>query len=160
MSRADFPITIFHNPGCSTSRNVLAMIRAAGHEPVVVEYLKTRWTRQQLVDLLARSGAKPRDWLRVRGTPAEALGLTAPDVTDDAILDAMVAEPILVERPVVASPKGVRLCRPSERVFDLLDAAPESFTKEDGEVVRPGGQSPKSHTISSGRHRRKSVAKL
>lgn len=139
MTRADFPITIFHNPNCGTSRNVLAMIRAAGHEPVVVEYLKTRWTRQQLAELMAQAGVSPRDWLRARGTPAETLGLTAPDVTDDAILDAMVAEPILVERPIVASPKGVRLCRPSERVFDLLDAPPESFTKEDGEVVRPGG---------------------
>jgi arsenate reductase len=139
MTDADFPITIFHNPGCGTSRNVLAMIRAAGYEPSVVEYLKTRWTRQQLAELLAQGGARPREWLRVKGTPAEALGLTAPDVTDDAILDAMTAEPILVERPIVVSPKGVRLCRPSERVFDLLETAPESFTKEDGEVVRPGG---------------------
>jgi arsenate reductase len=134
---SDFPITIFHNPKCGTSRNVLAMIRAAGHEPFVVEYLKTPWTRQQLTELMAQAGVRPRDWLRVRGTPAEALGLTGPDVTDDAILDAMVAEPILVERPIVASPKGVALCRPSEVVFRLLDAPPESFTKEDGEVVRP-----------------------
>jgi arsenate reductase len=117
---ADFPITIFHNPSCGTSRNVLAMIREAGHAPFVIEYLKTPWTRQQLAELLAQGGARPRDWLRVRGTPAQALGLTAPDATDDAILDAMVAEPILVERPIVVTPKGVALCRPKERVLDLL----------------------------------------
>jgi arsenate reductase (glutaredoxin) len=135
----DFPVTIFHNPKCGTSRNVLAMIRAAGYEPSVVEYLKTAWNRQKLAELMTQCGARPRDWLRLKGTPAEALGLTAPDASDDAILDAMVAEPILVERPIVVSPKGVRLCRPSERVFELLETAPESFTKEDGEVVRPRG---------------------
>jgi arsenate reductase len=116
----DFPITIFHNPKCGTSRNVLAMIREAGHEPHVIEYLKTPWTRQQLAELMAQGGVRPRDWLRVNGTPAEALGLTAPDVSDDAILDAMVAEPILVERPIVVTPKGVALCRPKERVLNLL----------------------------------------
>lgn len=116
----DFPITVFHNPGCGTSRAVLAMIREAGHTPFVIEYLKTPWTRQQLAELMAQGGARPRDWLRVRGTPAQALGLTAPDATDDAILDAMVAEPILVERPIVVTPKGVALCRPKERVLDLL----------------------------------------
>jgi arsenate reductase len=137
MTRADFPVTIFHNPNCGTSRNVLAMIRAAGCEPAVVEYLKTPWTRQQLAELMAQGGVSPRAWLRVRGTPAAELGLTALEVSDDAILDAMVAHPILVERPIVVTPKGVRLCRPSERVFDLLEVAPESFTKEDGEVVRP-----------------------
>jgi arsenate reductase len=135
----DFPITIFHNPKCGTSRNVLAMIRAAGYEPSVVEYLKTPWNRQQLAELMAQGGVRPHEWLRVKGTPAQALGLTAPDVSDDAILDAMVAEPILVERPIVVSPKGVRLCRPSERVFDLLETLPDNFTKEDGEVVRPRG---------------------
>jgi arsenate reductase len=139
MTRADFPVTIFHNPKCGTSRNVLAMIQASGVEPTVVEYLKAGWTREQLLDLLARAGATPRDWLRAKGTPAAELGLLEPDVADDAILAAMVAEPILVNRPIVVSPKGVRLCRPSELVFDLLDAAPESFTKEDGEVVRPKG---------------------
>jgi arsenate reductase len=92
-----------------------------------------------LAELMAQGGVRPHDWLRVRGAPAQALGLTAPDVTDDAILDAMVAQPILVERPIVVSPKGVRLCRPSERVFELLEAPPESFTKEDGEVVGPRG---------------------
>ena len=113
-------ITIFHNPNCGTSRNTLAAIRAAGHEPGVVEYLKTGWRRDQLADLFQRMGAKPRDVLRVRGTPAEELGLTRPGVSDDAILDAMVAQPILVERPIVVTPRGVALCRPAERVRDLL----------------------------------------
>ncbi|EJL26026.1 glutaredoxin-dependent arsenate reductase [Caulobacter sp. AP07] len=138
MTRTDFPVTIFHNPKCGTSRNVLAMIQASGVEPTVVEYVKAGWTREQLRDLLAKAGATPRDWLRAKG-PATELGLLEPGVADDAILAAMVAEPILVERPIVVTPKGVGLCRPSERVFDLLDAAPESFTKEDGEVVRPKG---------------------
>lgn len=138
MTRADLPVTIFHNPKCGTSRNVLAMIRASGAEPAVVDYLKAGWTREQLLDLLARAGATPRDWLRAKGTPAVELGLLEPDVTDEALLAAMVADPILVERPIVVTPRGVRLCRPSERVFDLLDAPPASFTKEDGEVVRRG----------------------
>jgi arsenate reductase len=138
MTRAAFPVTIFHNPKCGTSRNVLAMIQASGVEPTVVEYLKAGWTREQLLDLLARAGATPRDWLRAKGTPAAELGLLEPDVADAAILAAMVAHPILVERPIVVSPKGVGLCRPSERVFDLLDAPPARFTKEDGEVVRRG----------------------
>ncbi|KRA58411.1 arsenate reductase [Caulobacter sp. Root655] len=138
MTRTNFPVTIFHNPKCGTSRNVLAMIQASGVEPTVVEYLKAGWTREQLGDLLAKAGATPRDWLRAKG-PATELGLLEPGVTDDAILAAMIAEPILVERPIVVSAKGVGLCRPSERVFDLLDAAPESFTKEDGEVVRSKG---------------------
>lgn len=113
-------VTIFHNPACGTSRNTLAFLREAGVEPVVVEYLKTGWTRDQLTDLLARMGKGPRDILRVRGTPAEALGLTEPGADDDAILDAMVAHPILVERPIVATPGGVALCRPSETVHSLL----------------------------------------
>jgi arsenate reductase len=113
-------ITIFHNPGCGTSRNVLAALRAAGHEPTVVEYLKTGWTRPQLKGLLAAMRAQPRDVLRAKGTPAEALGLTAPDASNDKILDAMVAEPILVERPIVVTPKGTALCRPAERLEALL----------------------------------------
>ncbi len=113
-------ITIFHNPNCGTSRNTLATIREAGHQPKVVEYLKTGWRRDQLVDLFARMGATPRDVLRVRGTPAEELGLMGPGVSDDAILDAMVAHPILVERPIVVSPKGAALCRPVETVRSLL----------------------------------------
>ena len=133
----DFPITIFHNPGCGTSRNTLAMIRAAGYAPEVVEYLKTGWTRPQLESLLAAMGSRPRDILREKGTPAAELGLLAADVGDEAILQAMVAHPVLVNRPIVVTPRGVRLCRPSEAVLELLERQPESFTKEDGEVVRP-----------------------
>ena len=139
MTRADFPVTIFHNPACGTSRNVVAMVREAGYAPTVVEYLKAGWGLEQLQELLAEAGATPRDWLRDKGTPAAELGLLEPDVTDDAIIEAMVAHPILVNRPIVVTPKGVALCRPSERALDLLDAPPESFTKEDGEVVRPKG---------------------
>ncbi|MFZ4607463.1 MAG: arsenate reductase (glutaredoxin) [Caulobacter sp.] len=130
-------VTIFHNPACGTSRNTLAAIRESGVEPTVVEYLKTGWTRPQLEGLLAAMGKTPCDILRVRGTPAEELGLTGPAATDGAILDAMVAHPGLVERPIVQSPKGVALCRPSENVFALLDTPPEKFTKEDGETVTP-----------------------
>lgn len=130
-------VTIFHNPACGTSRNTLAIIRESGVEPVVVEYLKTGWTRPQLEALLARMGKTPRDILRVRGTPAETLGLDAPSASDQAILDAMAAHPILVERPIVESPKGAALCRPSEAVFALLDNPPAVFVKEDGERVSP-----------------------
>jgi arsenate reductase len=130
-------VTIFHNPACGTSRNTLAAIRESGVEPTVVEYLKTGWSQPQLKALLARMGKGPRDILRVRGTPAEDLGLTDPAASDTAILDAMVAHPILVERPIVESPKGVALCRPSEKVFDLLDNPPAAFVKEDGERVTP-----------------------
>ena len=133
---SEFPITIFHNPACGTSRNTVAMVQAAGYEPDVVEYLKTGWTKAQLRDLLAVMGARPRDILREKGTPAAELGLLDPAATDDAILDAMVEHPILVNRPIVVTPKGVRLSRPSEVVLELLDRLPESFTKEDGEVVR------------------------
>lgn len=128
----DFPITIYHNPGCGTSRNTLAMIRAAGYAPTVVEYLQTGWTRAQLEDLLVAMNAKPRDLLREKGTPAVELGLTDPAATEDAILDAMVAHPILVNRPIVVTAKGARLARPSEAVLDLLDRRPEHFVKEDG----------------------------
>jgi arsenate reductase len=113
-------VVIFHNPACGTSRNVLAALREAGREPKVVEYLKAGWTKPQLKDLFARMGVRPRDVLRVRGTQAEALGLTAPDASDDRILDAMVADPILVERPIVVTPKGARLCRPAETLRSLL----------------------------------------
>ncbi|MBB3893306.1 arsenate reductase [Phenylobacterium haematophilum] len=136
MSSSEFPIAIFHNPACGTSRNALAMIQAAGYEPAVVEYLEAGWTREQLVHLLSEMHAAPRDILREKGTPAAELGLLDPDVSDDALLAAMVEHPILVNRPIVVTPKGVRLCRPSEAVLDLLDRAPETFTKEDGEVVR------------------------
>lgn len=131
----DLPITIFHNPGCGTSRNTLAMIEAAGYAPTVVEYLKVGWTRPQLEGLLARMEARPRDVLREKGTPAAELGLLNPDVADAAILEAMVAHPILVNRPIVVTPKGVKLCRPSEVALSLLDRQPAAFTKEDGEIV-------------------------
>ncbi len=131
----DFPVTIFHNPACGTSRNTLAMIEAAGYAPTVVDYLTTGWTRPQLDRLLAATRLTPRALLRTSGTPAEELGLLDPAVTDETILDAMVAHPILVNRPIVVTPKGAALCRPSEAVLPLLNARPDSFTKEDGEVV-------------------------
>src|SRR5665213_1349489 len=131
----DFPITVYHNPACGTSRNALAIIRAAGYEPTVVEYLKAGWTRPLLDNLLTKTGAKPRDLLREKGTPAAELGLLAAGVSEEAILSAMIDHPILVNRPIVVTPKGAALCRPSERVFDLLDRRPLSFTKEDGEAV-------------------------
>jgi len=132
---SDFPITIFHNPACGTSRNTVAMVKAAGYEPEIVEYLQVGWTKPQLRELLAAMGAKPREILREKGTPAGELGLLDPHVSDDAVLDAMVEHPILVNRPIVVTPKGARLSRPSEVVLDLLDRQPQSFTKEDGEVV-------------------------
>ena len=113
-------ITIFHNPACGTSRNALAAIRAAGHSPKVVEYLKSGWTVDQLKGLLAAMHANPRDILRVRGTPAEELGLTDPQASDEAILTAMTRRPILVERPIVVTPKGTVLARPVEKLEGLL----------------------------------------
>jgi arsenate reductase len=113
-------IVIFHNPACGTSRNVLAAIRETGREPKVVEYLKAGWTKTQLKALFARMGIQPREALRVRGTQAEALGLTDPAASDDRIIDAMVADPILVERPIVETARGAVLARPMERVRDLL----------------------------------------
>lgn len=132
-----FPITIYHNPDCGTSRNTLAMIEAAGYAPTIVEYRKVGWTRAKLEELLAAMGAKPREVLREKGTPAAELGLLGPSVSDEAIIEAMIAHPILVNRPIVATPKGTKLCRPSEAVLSLLDRVPAEFTKEDGEVVRP-----------------------
>jgi arsenate reductase len=113
------------------------MIRAAGYEPTIVNYLKTGWTRPLLDALLARTRLTPRLLLREKGTPAAELGLLSEDVTDEVILSAMVEHPILVNRPIVVTPNGAALCRPSERVFDLLDRRPASFTKEDGEIVKP-----------------------
>jgi arsenate reductase len=130
-------VTIYHNPACGTSRNTLAMIRAAGYAPAVVEYLKTGWTRPRLEGLLAAMGLRPREILREKGTPAEELGLLDPAASDEKILEAMLAHPILVNRPIVVTPKGTKLCRPSEVVLELLERRPESFAKEDGEVVRP-----------------------
>lgn len=137
MTDTAFPITIFHNPACGTSRNTVAMVQAAGYAPQVVEYLKAGWTREQLQDLAARSGGSLRALMREKGTPAETLGLLADDVSDERLLDAMVEHPILVNRPIVVTPKGVKLCRPSELVLDLLDRKPDQFSKEDGEVVIP-----------------------
>jgi arsenate reductase len=122
-------IVIHHNPKCGTSRNVLAAIRASGTEPVVIEYLKTGWTKPQLLGLFAAAGLSARQALRARQPEAEGLE----EADDDTILEAMVATPILVERPIVCSPRGVRLCRPSEAVLPLLEhPLPAGFTKEDG----------------------------
>jgi arsenate reductase len=113
-------VTIYHNPNCGTSRNTLALLREKGIEPTVVEYVKNGWTKDQLTDLLARMELGAHDILRVRGTNAEELGLTAPGVSDDAIIAAMIIEPILVNRPIVVTPKGAALCRPAELVLGLL----------------------------------------
>jgi arsenate reductase len=131
-----FPVVIHHNPDCATSRNVLRVIRAAGYAPVVIDYLTEGWTRPQLQGLFAAAGITPRDALRVARSPAEELGLTTEGVTDDQLLAAMVAHPILVNRPIVCTPKGVRLCRPSEVVLDLLDRLPPGpLAKEDGQLI-------------------------
>ncbi len=135
MSDTDFPIVIFHNPACGTSRNVVAMMQAAGYAPTVVEYLKAGWSHDQLRELAGEAGLTFRQLMREKGTPAAELGLLADDATEDQILDAMVAHPILVNRPIVVTPRGVKLCRPSEVVLDLLDRKPASFIKEDGEIV-------------------------
>lgn len=137
MTDTPTPITIYHNPDCGTSRNVLAMIEAAGYVPTVVEYRTVGWTRPLLDKLLADMGATPRDVLREKGTPAAELGLLDAAISDDHMLAAMVKHPILVNRPIVVTPKGTKLCRPSEVVLELLDNVPEQFTKEDGQVVRP-----------------------
>ena len=113
-------ITIYHNPGCGTSRTVLAALRDGGHAPQVVEYLKAGWTEAQLKDLFGKIGVTPRQMLRTRGELAEELGLTDPGVGDAAIIKAMVAHPVLVERPIVVTPKGVFLCRPADRLKDAL----------------------------------------
>jgi arsenate reductase len=131
-----FPITIYHNPKCGTSRNTLAMIEAAGYAPEVVEYVKAGWTCPQLAQILKDMGGTAREIMRTKGTSAEELGLTDPAASDEAILAAMVEHPILVNRPIVVTPLGTKLCRPSELVLGLLDRKPESFTKEDGEVVK------------------------
>ncbi len=126
-------IVVHHNPDCGTSRNVLAILNAAGYKPTVIEYLKTGWTRAQLLGLFAAAGLTPRDALRVGKSPATELGLTKPDVDDETLLAAMLEYPILVNRPIVCSPKGVRLCRPSEAVLDIMETLPPGpFSKEDG----------------------------
>lgn len=136
MSEA-FPVTIYHNPDCGTSRNALAMIEAAGYRPEIVDYRKAGWTRPLLEGLLAAMDAKPRAVLREKGTPAAELGLLGDEASDNDLLAAMVAHPILVNRPIVVTPLGTKLCRPSEIVLTLLERSPEEFRKEDGAVVRP-----------------------
>lgn len=128
-------VIIYHNPDCGTSRNTLAMIRNAGVGPHVIEYLKTPPSRTMLEQLIARMGITVRALLREKGTPYAELGLGDPSLTDDQLLDAMLAHPILINRPIVVSPKGVRLCRPSEEVLDLLPPQRGEFIKEDGERV-------------------------
>ncbi|CAH1656870.1 arsenate reductase (glutaredoxin) [Chelatococcus asaccharovorans] len=128
-------VIIYHNPDCGTSRNTLAMIRNAGIEPHVIEYLKTPPSRAMLTQLIARMGLSVRDVIREKGTPYADLGLGDPALTDDQLLDAMLAHPILINRPIVVSPKGVRLCRPSEDVLALLPPQRGEFVKEDGERV-------------------------
>lgn len=131
-----FPIVIHHNPDCGTSRNVLGIIRAAGYEPTVIEYLVEGWTRPQLLALFAAANISPQEALRIARSPAEEMGLTAPGITEDHLLDAMISHPILVNRPIVCTPKGVRLCRPSEVVLDLLERMPLGpFSKEDGQLI-------------------------
>ena len=131
-------IVIHHNPDCGTSRNTLQMIREAGEEPVVIEYLDTGWTRPQLQALFAAADLTPREALRETKSPAEELGLLQDGVNDETVLDAMLDHPVLVNRPIVCSPKGVRLCRPSEVVLELLpEGALESFKKEDGKRGGP-----------------------
>lgn len=128
-------ITIYHNPKCGTSRNTLEMIRKSGVQPTVIEYLKTPPSREELVDLIKRMGIPARDVLRQKGTPYDELELGDDKWSDDQLFDFMIEHPILMNRPIVVSDKGVRLCRPSEEVLDLLPSDIGTFTKEDGEVV-------------------------
>ncbi len=130
-------IVIYHNPACATSRNTLGLIRNAGIEPKVIEYLKTPPTRETVVDLVGRAGLTVRQLLREKGTPYANLGLDDPSLSDDRLLDAMMAHPILINRPIVVTPLGVRLCRPSEVVLDILPEGTQrgAFAKEDGEKV-------------------------
>lgn len=129
-------VVIYHNPDCGTSRNTLEFIRAAGYQPTVVLYLETGWTRPQLLGLFAAADLTPRTALRETKSPAKELGLLDPSVSDETLLDAMVTHPVLVNRPIVCTRKGVRLCRPSERVVSLLERLPSGpFEKEDGEQI-------------------------
>ncbi|MDX8442995.1 arsenate reductase (glutaredoxin) [Mesorhizobium australafricanum] len=128
-------VTIYHNPDCGTSRNTLAIIRASGEEPVVIEYLKTPPSRERLLELIGAMDITPRALLREKGTPYAELGLADPKWSDDELIDFMLAHPILINRPIVETPKGTRLCRPSEAVLALLDNPVHEFVKEDGEKV-------------------------
>jgi arsenate reductase (glutaredoxin) len=136
-------ITIYHNPACGTSRNALAMIRQSGEEPEVIEYLTSPPSRERLVELIAAMGITPRELLREKGTPYAQLGLGNPELSDDQLIDAMIAHPILINRPIVVSPLGAVLARPSELVLDILPYRRIGpFTKEDGEVVIDGSGKP------------------
>jgi arsenate reductase (glutaredoxin) len=129
-------VTIYHNPGCGTSRNTLALIRNSGEEPKVIEYLKTPPSRSELLELVAAAGLRVRDLLRRKGTPYDELGLDDPSYSDDQLIDLMVAHPILINRPIVVTPLGTKLCRPSEAVLDILPMPQQGpFAKEDGERV-------------------------
>ncbi len=128
-------VTIYHNPACGTSRNTLAMIRQSGEEPEVIEYLKNPPSRARLIELIRAMGIPVRALLREKGTPYAELGLADSKWSDDELIDFMLAHPILINRPIVVTPKGVKLCRPSEAVLDLLDHPVGSFVKEDGEAV-------------------------
>ena len=127
--------TIYHNPACGTSRNTLALIRHAGIEPTVIEYLRQPPSRERLIELIAAAGLGTREALRQKGTPYAELGLDDPSLSDDQLLDAMMADPVLINRPFATTPLGTRLCRPSEVVLDILPAVTRPFAKEDGEVV-------------------------
>jgi arsenate reductase len=136
MHQTRFPVVIHHNPACGTSRNVLAIIEAAGYAPVVIDYLKTGWTEPQLLALFAAANLTPRDALRETKSPALELGLLEPNVPQEAILAAMLEHPVLVNRPIVCTPRGVKLCRPSESVLDILDRLPPGpLAKEDGQLL-------------------------
>jgi arsenate reductase (glutaredoxin) len=134
-------VTIFHNPACGTSRNTLALIRHAGIEPVVIEYLKAPPSKERLRELVASMGISVRELLRQKGTPYAELGLNDPTLSDEQLLDAMLAHPILINRPIVVTDLGTKLCRPSEEVLELLPASKLApFTKEDGDVVQDAGE--------------------
>ncbi|MBN8884090.1 MAG: arsenate reductase (glutaredoxin) [Rudaea sp.] len=152
----DWPVTIYHNPECGTSRNTLALIRHAGIEPTVIEYLKAPPTRATLIRLIEEAMLRPRETLRQKGSPYAELSLDNPGLPDEALIDAMMAHPILINRPFVVTPLGTRLCRPSEVVLDILPPITRPFTKEDGEVVTgneerrgvvpvDGSEAPKKH---------------
>lgn len=137
MMDQEFPIKIYHNPSCGISRNVLSAIEAAGYTPQIIYYLETGWVQQELKELLALANLTPRQALRETNSPAQELGLLASHVNDDTILEAMCTHPILVNRPFVSTPKGVKLCRPSESVLEMLDKMPQTpFYKEDGVLMQ------------------------
>jgi arsenate reductase len=142
-------ITIYHNPACGTSRNVLGLIRNSGQEPRVIEYVNTPPSRKELVSLIARMGISVRELLRRKGTPYDDLKLDDPALTDDELIDAMMAHPILINRPIVVTDRGVKLCRPSEAVLDILpDPQQGAFVKEDGDAVVDARGNPVSRPIS------------